>query len=91
MANLVAMSPEGRLDDRGRVTISPAFRKRLGKKFAQILMPDGVHLVAIPEKLEWFGKPIHADQARRLARQEIKREIDEELRTIHGVKRGRKR
>lgn len=83
--------PEQSLDSRGRVTIQPQLRARLGKRFVQILMPDGIHLVPITGKIDWNGPPMSVEEQERVLAEEMDKEIDEELRTIHGVTRDGKR
>jgi hypothetical protein len=78
--------PEQSLDDRGRVTIEKDLRPFLGKRFVQILMPDGIHLVPLTGRVEWGNTPSDlATNAKRIFREEMDKEIDEELRTIHGL------
>lgn len=40
----LTMDHQTTLDDRGRITINPAFRKHLGRRIIQVLLPDGVLL-----------------------------------------------
>lgn len=78
--------PEQSLDSRGRVTILPALRARLGKRFVQVLTPRGIVLLPLTGKIDWGNAPPDlAMNTRRIAQEEMDKEIDEELRTIHGV------
>lgn len=40
------MTEASPLDDRGRFTVDPRYRKLLGKRVYQIPMPDGLRLVS---------------------------------------------
>lgn len=46
-----AMDHRTTLDDRGRITIHPEFRKHLGKRIVQVLTPHGVLLRRQADKL----------------------------------------
>lgn len=87
--------PEQSLDSRGRVTIEPQLRPFLGKRFVQVLMPDGIHLVPLTGRLEWDSAPPDlAINASRIAEEQGLRDYEEKMARIHGVnhegKRGRK-
>jgi hypothetical protein len=45
------------LDDRGRFTVDPKFRKFLGPRVIQILTPDGLLLVPAKRKLDGNALP----------------------------------
>lgn len=68
-------------------------RRRHGQRYMAIDTPDGIHLFPIPKRgdTQWLGKPIPSSEYRRVAMEAAEKEVEDELRTIHGVKRGRKR
>lgn len=45
------MTEASPLDDRGRFTVEPRYRKLLGKRVYQVLMPDGSLLIVPARKL----------------------------------------
>ena len=45
------MSEVSPLDERGRFTVDPKFRKFLGRRVIQVLTPDGILLVPVKGKL----------------------------------------
>lgn len=51
MPHLVPMPGDTTLDDRGRITIRPEFRGRLGPRIVQVLMPEGVLLRTAARRL----------------------------------------
>jgi hypothetical protein len=82
----IQLMPEQSLDSRGRVTIEPTLRPFLGKRFVQVLTPRGIVLRPLTGKIDWKDAPADlAINARRIAREELDKEIEEELDTIHGV------
>ncbi|MHB1260736.1 MAG: hypothetical protein ACYC2H_03370 [Thermoplasmatota archaeon] len=65
------MDHQTTLDDRGRITINPAFRKSLGRRIIQVLLPDGVLLrpaarrLTHPERLPSAAGATGEDEALR--------------------------
>lgn len=53
------MAEASPLDDRGRFTVEPKYRKLLGRKVYQIAMPDGLRLVS--------ARALTKEEIRRLA------------------------
>lgn len=51
----VPPEPVDRLDDRGRATVSPAFRARLRDGFVQVLTPDGVLFAPVATHIKAAG------------------------------------
>ncbi len=78
---------EGSLDHRGRVTIRPEFRGKLGTRFIQILMPDGVHLYRIPDKPGSYGGRLRStDDHSQMAYEQWEKDREETNERIRGHK-----
>src|SRR5687767_4273541 len=68
-------------DDRGRLTVRPDFRQRLGPdaRFIQVLTPGGILFLQLrdkPEALRWGGALKDLDGAERRAGKESKEQHD---------------
>jgi hypothetical protein len=59
------------LDDRGRFTLKPEFRKHVGSRIVQVLTPDGILIMPVrrkllpgtlPPSLSLDGDALHAEE-----------------------------